>query len=112
MRSVNNKLFLEPYKGSNKLESRVNSGFATIKQKGNLVGLKLLLDFRILDPSLEEDYRLIPRGSVLYFSEEDLHNQPWSKKTYECKEIEGKFIIVDYGFVDAIDYAAGHSNIG
>lgn len=82
MKSTNGNLILKPYEGVRKLEAKVSSGFATVKQKTNLIGLELLVD--------SEDYY---KGTILYFLEETLYHRPWSKKVFECSEIEGKFII-------------------
>lgn len=96
MISVNNKLILEPYKGDGKIKASVNSGFAQIKQKSTLIGLKVLADASInaANSSFE-----ITKGSTVYIEEEVLHTQDWSKRTYETEDIDGKFIMVDYHYI-------------
>lgn len=95
MISVNNKILLQPYEGSNKIEANVSSGFATIKQKSSLIGLKLLVDAEI-------DGKLIKKNSTVLIEEVVLSTSPWAKKTYECSEIKERFIIADKAFVIAV----------
>lgn len=97
MISVNNKLILEPYKGSRKIEANTSSGFATIKQKSTLIGLKALIDAQITS-SGGKDVK-IKKNSTVFFEEEVLYSSAWAKKTYQCDGIEDKFIIADYSQV-------------
>ena len=87
---VNNNLILQPYKGKNKLEARVNSGFATVKQKDTLVGLVLLADGRVV---IGKDMLEVKKGQTVYFSEEVLYAHDWAKKTYNIEGSEERFII-------------------
>ena len=89
----NNKLILEPYEGSGKVVANTHSGFSTIKQKSTLVGLKCLMSTQIvLNDALSF---AIEKGQTVYFQEEVLHSSDWSKRTYDCEAIEGKFIIAE-----------------
>jgi hypothetical protein len=94
-RSLNNRLIVESYvKGE--LRANTSNGFAFIEQKLNLKGLKVLLETKLSDGTL------VPKGAVAYIKEETLHTQPWAQKALECDFIEGKFLIVDIGFVEFI----------
>ena len=97
-----NKLALEPYEGSGKIEAQVSSGFATVKQKTTLVGLRLLADVRIIQNG--SILLCVGKGAKIYFTEETLHAAAWSKKTYECAAIEGKFILAEPSQVELVDY--------
>ena len=101
MKSVNNKLILEPYEGSHKIESNTSSGFATIKQKTTLIGLKVLEDAQFVLPTKE--IVNIEKKSTVFFEEEVLYSSAWAKKTYECDGIESRFIIADYSQVVMVD---------
>lgn len=92
MISVNNKLMLEPYKSKGKIEARVNSGFATIKQKDTLIGLKLLADGKL---AIGKDMVDVKKGQVVFFPEEILHSHDWSKKTFNLEGSDEKFIIAE-----------------
>lgn len=100
MITINNKLFLTPYKGEKKIKANVSSGFASIKQKDMLVGLNTVCDCYV---SVAGSPMTISKGSVVYFPEELLHISPWSTKTYECASIDGKFIIVDVGYAMGLE---------
>ena len=95
-----NKLALEPYKGSGKAEAVVSSGFASIKQRSNLIGLKLLChaDIQIGDKVMH-----LNKGDTAYFVEEVLHASPWTKKKYQIDGIEGDFIIASFNDVAVMD---------
>lgn len=99
MISVNNKLILEPYKGKAKIETQVTSGFASIKQKSTLVGLKLLADGKV---SIGKETMDVKKGQVVFFPEEILHASDWSKKSFNLEGSEEKFIIADSNHVVAV----------
>lgn len=82
MRSYNDWVIVEPYKGAKKLETKVTSGFATIKQKSTLIGLTVLVD-----------NVYFKKGEKVYFTEEELTSSSWSRKELECDAIDGKFIM-------------------
>jgi hypothetical protein len=101
MISVNNKLMLEPYTGSKKIESTVKSGFATIKQKSTLVGLKLVADGKI--PLGREAFLEVKKGQTVYYSEEILHASDWSTKTYNLQGSTDQFILGEALHVVGVD---------
>ena len=100
MKSLNGKFIVEPYKGSGKLKAKISGGFATVEQKTNLVGLKLLVDAIIPSGSMSHFYE---KGSIVYFSEETLHIGDWSKQTYTLDSIGEKFILAPYSQAIMID---------
>lgn len=87
---------LEPYQGEQKIQAQVKSGFAQIKQKSTLVGLKLVADARII---LGGQLLLAKRGQIAYFEEEILYASDWAKKKLKCDGIEEEFIMADFNFV-------------
>ena len=89
----NNKLILEPYQSSGKVEAKVSSGFAMVKQKSTLIGLKCLMSTQVM--ANEKMSIEVTKGQIVYFPEEVLHTSDWSKKTYDCDAVEGKFIIAE-----------------
>src|SRR5271165_7177778 len=95
--SYNNRLIVEPYQKS-QLKSKVVNGFASVEQKSNLQGLKVLMNAKLNDGSI------VPKDSVVFVKEEVLHSQPWAQKTYECKSLVGKFLIVDLSAVEFIEF--------
>lgn len=90
MISVNNKLVLEPYKGSKKIEGVVKSGFATIKQKSTLVGLTLLADGKV---AIGKEQMDVKKGMKVYYLEEVLHAADWSTKVYNLDNSTESFIL-------------------
>lgn len=80
MMSANNRLMLEPYTGVNKIQSSgEKTGFATIKQKTAVIGLKLMADAKI---PVGKELVDVKKGQTVYFVEEVLHSNEWAKKTY------------------------------
>lgn len=100
MITVNNKLILEPYKGKGKVEAQINSGFASIKQKSTLIGLKLLSDGNVAMG--REMFIEVKKGQIAYFPEEILHAHDWAKKTFNLEGSEEKFIIAEAAYVVAV----------
>ena len=96
MKTLNNKVILEPYKGVRKLESQVKNGFATTKQKTNLVGLKVIVDGTV---SQGQGVIEIKKGQTVYYPEEILYNQKWSKDIYTCKDIGEPFILAEAAYI-------------
>lgn len=86
MKTENGYLMLKPYEGSRKLETEIKSGFATIKQKTSLVGLELLADAK----SVNGNYK---KGQIMFFIEETLFTDKWSKKIFTCEGIEDGFVL-------------------
>lgn len=99
MITVNNKLILEPYKSKGKIEAQVSSGFASIKQKSTLVGLKLLADGKVM---IGKDAMDVKKGQTVFFPEEILHAHDWSKKTFNLEGSEEKFIVAESIYVVAV----------
>lgn len=89
-----NKIITEPYKGTKKIESRVSSGFASIKQKSTLVGLKVLSDGRFTLGSLSLD---VKKGQIAYFKEDVLCSQDWPTKVFTCQseQLKEGFILAE-----------------
>jgi hypothetical protein len=98
MKSVNNKLLLEPYVSDGAIKTSVNKGFATVKQKSSLIPLKALAEGYIYHKNgdvLQE----VKVGDLVYFKEEDLHTQSWAKTTFSTEGSSDKFIIADSSLV-------------
>lgn len=91
--SLNNTILLEPYISTRKIEAVVNKGLATVKQKGTLIGLKVVADARI------SDVRTVKAGSVAYFDESFLHTNQGLLKPVACDGIEGSFIVMSIGSI-------------
>lgn len=101
MRSMNNRLVVEPYLSDRAIKlSQNGSGFAMIQQKVSLVGLKVLMDARL---QYHSETVFVSAGSTVFVREELLHSQPWAKQLLESKAVEGKFMIVDISHVEFID---------
>ena len=100
--SMRNRLFLEPYKGERKIEASVKSGFATVKQRSSLIGLKLVLPAQVIVSENVVD--IFPAGSIVYFEEAVLAGAAWSKHTFNAPELSDKeFIMADYSQAVAIN---------
>lgn len=93
MSSSNGNLILEPYKGSKKLEAEVKKGFATVKARSTLIGLKLIEDAEVI---LGGTTHTIEKGSVLYFREESLATGETYTKKYTVEGEDGEFVIGNY----------------
>lgn len=90
-----NKLALTPYNGVRKLESTgENRGFATVKQKTKLVPLELVVDALIVTDRSE---MTLKKGSKVYFKEETLATQQWSRQVYEIDGKSEKFVLAEWG---------------
>ena len=100
MVSTNNKLILQPYKTDGKLRSNVQSGFAMVAQKTNLIGLIALADGLIGNGQTALE---VEKGSKVYFKEETLHTSEWAKKTYESSDIGEPFIIAEGAHVISVE---------
>ena len=96
MKTFNNKIFVEPYKGEKKIKAEVSGGFARIKQKSSLVGLKVLADALV---SVGEKTVEIKKGQTAYFEEETVYASKWATMQMECDKIEEKFAIADFSLV-------------
>ncbi len=101
MISANNKLIVEPYKGSGKIEGKVSTGYGTIQQKTTLVGLKLMADGKV--PVGKEGVLEVKKGQKVFFLEEILHAMDWSKKQYNLAGSEEKFMLAESSYVVAVE---------
>lgn len=90
MKSLNNRLILEPYTGDRKVKTKVSSGFAMVQQKSTLVGLKVLVDSEIVLGGVKTE---IKKGQKAYFLEDTLYTQKWSKSTFTCDALKEEFIV-------------------
>lgn len=94
IRSVNQLLVCEPYKGTKGLKSKVSSGMAVVQQKTEMIGLKVLRDAQI------SESRTIKKGSVVFIKEEVLYTYREQYGTpLNCSEISEPFVLVNYGHV-------------
>lgn len=97
--SVNGKVLLEPYVSSGGVKSTGEStGFARVKQKSSLIGLKALASSVIRDRAGVEDISVDP-GDMVYFKEEDLHSHAWAKTLFDSDALDKKFIVAEAAFV-------------
>jgi len=99
MISINNHIFLKPYAGDKAIKATVSSGFASIKQKDNLIGLECIAAATLVTGQTTQT---ITKGSIVFFSEELLFNQPWATKTYNCDDVKEKFIIAPVNQITSI----------
>lgn len=97
MFSLNDILVLEPYQHGQGLKEEIRSGFAFVKQKSELFGLKVLTEAKLSDGSY------IPAGSIAYISEELLSTQQWAKNVKTCAALTEKFILVELKYVSMVD---------
>ncbi len=103
MRTFNNKLMLKPYVYTGEIRANVSSGFATVEQKSKMIGLEVLVEAFV---TIGQQNIFIPQGSIAYISEETLHTNGWSKKTYTCDSIDNKFILVDFCYINMIEQSS------
>jgi hypothetical protein len=93
MVSVNNKLICTPYEGGKSLKAEVKSGFATVQQKNNVVGLELLADAKV---SLGGNLIDLKKGTMVYFSEEVVYNNKNFHTPIKNDILQEQFIIADF----------------
>jgi len=104
---INNKLILEPYTGKREIKAKKQKGWDTVDQKTNLVGLKVLVDGTV---STQNWTTKINKGDFVFFPEELLYSQSWSKKELTSSFIDEPFIIVEGVYavcVERRDYELG-----
>lgn len=94
MRSTNQLLVCEPYIGSTGLKSKISSGVAIIQQKTTLIGLKVMMDFKI------SKHESLKKGDTVYIKEEIMmqFKDQYSRKL-DCKDVDGEFILVNFAHV-------------
>lgn len=96
--TLNDLLAVEPYQQGQGLQGEVKNGFAFVKQKNTLAGLKLILEARLNDGSY------IPAGSTIYIKEEFLMEHPWAKQIRKSNPTGNQeFILVELKNVVMID---------
>jgi len=93
MNTINNKIICEPFLGGKGLKAEVKNGFAMVKQKNNLVGLRVLMDCLV---STNSTTYTIKKNSKVFFSEEVVHNGLNFHNPIDNKEVLPElFIIAD-----------------
>lgn len=101
--SINGKIILEPYGNKKGLVSAgENTGFSVVKQRTNLIGLKVLMPCTVRSPNGTKLCTL-SKGDIVYYTEEVLYTHPWSSKLMECPDIEEKFIIGETSLIVAFE---------
>lgn len=103
--ALNGNLILKPYNKTRELKTtQAATGFAMVSNKVGVEPLELLVDTII--PMGHNVERLVQKGSKIYFKEETLFTQKWSKAVFESDEFEDGFIvghIKDVLFIEEID---------
>ena len=89
MNSINNKVLCKPFEGNKKAEANVRSGFATIKQRNNVVSLEVLADLKN-----EKGETLVNKGNFVNLNE-SLVITKYTSLSLESKHVQGSFIVVD-----------------
>jgi len=100
MFSVNNKLILEAYVKEG-LKAKIQGGIAIPGQRSGLKGLQVLVDTTL------SNGKEIPKGSIAYIKEEALYTHAWASQHNTCDTIPGKFMIVDFQFIEGFDTPDG-----
>lgn len=100
MKTINNFVMTELYKGKRKIQTKVSSGFASVQQKSNLVRLKVLAD-AVLQYGSETLH--IEKDCVVILREEDLYTQKHLTKRYEMKDNHGEFMLIDLNYIIGIE---------
>lgn len=101
--SFNNRLIVEAYKAEGGLRSEIRNGFATVSQKNNLKGLKVLISASLSDGTY------VPAGSTAYIKEELLSTQPWAKNILQSDTLKTQFITVALSDVEYIAPPTGEA---
>jgi hypothetical protein len=92
--SFNGNLVLKPWKGSKELEAKqLNRGLVGVENKIGVTGLELLVDFQYV---LGQNSHTIDAGSVIYFKDNELHVQKWSKEVYYSEDFSEGFVIGNF----------------
>jgi hypothetical protein len=95
--SCNNHLILSPYKKTKEIkQTEVATGFVMAQAKVSIEPLELLADAIVLN-SVET--LVIPKGSLIYFKEETLMTQQWSRKVYNSEVFSEGFILGNFNDV-------------
>lgn len=89
--SLNGLLIVAPYDRGQGVKVEVKSGFATVAQKNDVVGLKLLVAVNL-------NGKTYPAGSTVFFREDDLASKPWAKEIRKVIGEQESFLIIDSKF--------------
>lgn len=90
--SLNGNLILTPYRKAKTLEAtQAATGFAMAAQKIGIEPLELLVD-TVIDLS-DNEKKVIPKGSKIYFKEETLHVQKWPRAIMESDKFSDGFVV-------------------
>jgi hypothetical protein len=100
--ALNGNLILTPFRKSRELKATEGAtGFSMVSNKIGVEPLELLVD-TVIDLS-DNDSRTLKKGSKIYFKEEVLHTQKWSRAIFESDIFPDGFIvgqIKDVLFID------------
>lgn len=99
--SYNNKLICETYKADRTLRKVVSSGFATVEQKSQVIGLSVLVDAKLANGDT------VRAGSKAWIKEKLLRDGQAFKESYECDTLAEKFLVVDLASVEFISPPTG-----
>jgi hypothetical protein len=104
MMSINGNLILKPYLKTKELRTtEVASGFVMTANKIGIEPLELLVDTTI---NLGQNIITLRKGSKIYFKEETLHTQKWSRNIFESEQFPNGFVVgsvSDILFFDALE---------
>jgi len=102
-----NRVFCEPYQKTG-VEAVAKKGLALgARQKISVAKLKVLADAEIFYGSSMSFS--IKKGQLILVNEEELHNGSTGKQQMECDGINGRFIVVDAGYIIGVDSSSGSS---
>lgn len=94
IKSYNNFIICEPYKGKKALRPKITSGMATVDQTSKVVGIKVLADANI-----SSDIS-IKKGSTIFIKEDVLHRNPnIYSSPIESDFIEKPFIMAHFSHI-------------
>ncbi len=90
--SINGNLILRPYNKTKELRAtEVASGFVMTANKIGVESLELLVDAIIILSN--NKHVTLEKGSKIYFKEETLHTQHWSRKVFESEQFPEGFVV-------------------
>jgi|VirMetMinimDraft_7_1064189.scaffolds.fasta_scaffold20257_2 hypothetical protein len=90
--ALNGNLILTPFRKSRELKTTEGAtGFAMVSNKIGVEPLELLVD-TVINLS-DNGTKTIKKGSKIYFKEETLHTQKWSRAIFESDIFPDGFIV-------------------
>ena len=90
--ALNGNLILTPFRKSRELKTTEGAtGFAMVSNKIGVEPLELLVD-TIINMS-DNHHRTLKKGTKVYFKEEILHTQKWSRAIFESDIFPDGFIV-------------------